>query len=236
MRPQSPRARAAIGLGVLSTAITAGAASATAQQAAPAPAPPAPVAAPAAAAPKADTKLRITGKRVNVRAGRAARVRGQLRPGAAGKTVRLQRRAGRGWRTIDRDRTGRTGRFVLRDRRSAVDISVLRVKFAGDRTHRAAQRRIGRLNVYRAALASWYGPGLYGNPLGCGGTLSPGTVGVAHKSLPCGTRVTLRKGDRIVRTRVIDRGPYVGAREFDLTQATKQRLGFGSTGTVLVAH
>jgi rare lipoprotein A len=50
------------------------------------------------------------------------------------------------------------------------------------------------------------------------------------------TRVTLRKGKRIVRTRVIDRGPYVGAREFDLTQATKQRLGFGSTGTVLVAH
>jgi hypothetical protein len=94
----------------------------------------------------------------------------------------------------------------------------------------------GRLNVFRPALASWYGPGLYGNPLGCGGRLSPGTVGVAHKSLPCGTRITLRKGNRIVRARVIDRGPYVGAREFDLTQATKQRLGFGSTGTVLVAH
>ncbi len=49
-------------------------------------------------------------------------------------------------------------------------------------------------------------------------------------------RSRLRKGSRIVRARVIDRGPYVGAREFDLTQATKQRLGFGSTGTVLVAH
>jgi rare lipoprotein A (peptidoglycan hydrolase) len=59
---------------------------------------------------------------------------------------------------------------------------------------------------------------------------------VAHKSLPCGTRLTLRKGSRIVRARVIDRGPYVGAREFDLTAATKQRLGFGSTGTVWVAH
>jgi rare lipoprotein A len=117
-----------------------------------------------------------------------------------------------------------------------VDIATVRVRFAGDGTARPSQRRVGRLNVYRPALASWYGPGLFGNQLGCGGTLNAGTVGVAHKSLPCGTRVVLRKGSRIVRTRVIDRGPYVGAREFDLTQATKQRLGFGSTGTVLVAH
>ena len=110
------------------------------------------------------------------------------------------------------------------------------MRFTGDATAKAAKRHLGRLNVYRPALASWYGPGLYGNQLGCGGRLTPGTVGVAHKSLPCGTKLTLRKGKNIVRTRVIDRGPYVGAREFDLTQATKQRLGFGSTGTVLVAH
>ena len=34
--------------------------------------------------------------------------------------------------------------------------------------------------------------------------------------------------------RVVDRGPYVGGREFDLTAATKSRLGFGSTGNILV--
>ena len=59
-----------------------------------------------------------------------------------------------------------------------------------------ASRVIGRLNVYRAAYASWYGPGLYGNPLGCGGTLTAGRLGVAHKSLPCGTKVTLQHGKR----------------------------------------
>ena len=32
---------------------------------------------------------------------------------------------------------------------------------------------------------------------------------------------------------VVDRGPYAGNREFDLTAATKNKLGFGSTGTVL---
>jgi rare lipoprotein A len=113
---------------------------------------------------------------------------------------------------------------------------MLRVRFAGDRTARPAKRVAGRLNAFRPALASWYGPGLYGNSLGCGGRLSPGTVGVAHKSLPCGTTIVLRRGSRVVRARVIDRGPYVGGREFDLTAATKRRLGFGSVGRVWVAH
>ena len=235
MRPKSLRARAAIGSGVLSIAIAAGAAGARAQEPAPVQPAPAPLAA-AAATPKADTSLRVTRRRLNVRTGRTAVVRGVLAPAGSGRAVTLERRTRRGWTTIDKARTTRTGRFTLRSRRRSVDIAVVRIRFAGTGELRSSKRRVGRLNVYRPALASWYGPGLFGNTLGCGGTLHAGTVGVAHKSLPCGTRVTLRKGRRIVRTRVIDRGPYVGAREFDLTQATKYRLGFGSTGTVLVAH
>ncbi len=237
MRSMSSRARAVAGLGVLSTAMTAGAAAtAAAQQPAPATtAPQAPIAA-ASAAPKASSALRVTRTRLNVRTGRTALVQGTLRPGRSGGAITLERRSGKGWKTIDKARTSRTGRFTLKVRRRSVDTAQVRIRFAGDGTARAAQRRVGRLNVYRPALASWYGPGLFGNKLGCGGTLYAGTVGVAHKSLPCGTRIVLRNGSRIVRTRVIDRGPYVGAREFDLTQATKQRLGFGSTGTVLVAH
>jgi rare lipoprotein A len=90
--------------------------------------------------------------------------------------------------------------------------------------------------VYRYAYASWYGPGLYGNRLACGGTLGVGTLGVAHKSLPCGTKVTLRRGHRTVRVRVIDRGPYVSGREYDLTAATAQRIGFQGYGPVLVTR
>ncbi len=84
----------------------------------------------------------------------------------------------------------------------------------------------------QAGLASWYGPGFYGNALGCGGRLSPGTIGVAHKSLPCGTLVTLRHRRRTIRVRVIDRGPYAAGRTYDLTEATKDRLHFPSTGLV----
>ena len=52
------------------------------------------------------------------------------------------------------------------------------------------------------------------------------------KTLPCGTLVKLRYGGRSVSVPVVDRGPYVAGREFDLTQATKQALGFGDTGEV----
>lgn len=77
----------------------------------------------------------------------------------------------------------------------------------------------------RRAFASWYGPGLYGNNLACGGRLSTTTLGVAHKSLRCGTRLRLCFR-RCANVRVVDRGPFVAGREFDLTSATKNRVGF----------
>ena len=122
------------------------------------------------------------------------------------------------------------GRFAFRFHPKRPGSAAVRVR-AG-----AAREHVGRLNVYRRAQVSWYGPGLYGEHLGCGGTLTPGTLGVANKTLPCGTKVTLRHGGRTVRVPVVDRGPYSGGREFDLTAATKDRLGFSGVGTVLVTR
>jgi rare lipoprotein A (peptidoglycan hydrolase) len=82
-------------------------------------------------------------------------------------------------------------------------------------------------------MASYYGPGLYGHGVACGGTLMPGTLGVANRSLPCGTKVRLRYHGRSVTVPVIDRGPYVDGRDFDLTTATKERLRFPGLGVVL---
>ena len=221
MRPISTRARALTVTGALGTTLlTAGAA--PAQTAAP--------------AERGESRIAVVAKHLNVRAGRTARVRGTLLPRQSHRIVRLERLQRGRWLQVDGDLTDRAGRFVLRYRTRAADTALVRVRFGGDPTARPSKRVIGRLNAFRPALASWYGPGLYGNALGCGGRLSPGTIGVAHKSLPCGATVVLRKGSRVVRARVIDRGPYVGAREFDLTAATKYRLGFGSVGTVWVAH
>ena len=93
-----------------------------------------------------------------------------------------------------------------------------------------------RVNVYRPAAASYYGPGLYGGGLACGGTLTPAKMGVANKSLPCGAKVTLRYHGHTVTVPVIDRGPYSGNREYDLTAATRAKLGFPTTGTVLTTR
>jgi len=74
-------------------------------------------------------------------------------------------------------------------------------------------------------LASWYGPGFYGNRTACGQTYTPEILGVAHLTLPCGTRVTLTYGAQSIVVAVIDRGPYVAGRTLDLSNATRLALG-----------
>jgi rare lipoprotein A len=173
--------------------------------------------------------LAIARRRLNVVSGRRALVSGHVAAAAPGRTVALDRRAGGDWHTIERDRTAAGGAFAFRFRPREAGSAAVRVRSGAVREH------VGRLNVYRRAQASWYGPGLYGGRLGCGGTLTPGTMGVANTSLPCGAKVTLRHGARTVRVPVVDRGPYAGGREFDLTAATKERLGFSGAGSILVA-
>lgn len=90
----------------------------------------------------------------------------------------------------------------------------------------------------RRQMASWYGPGFYGNRTACGQTLKKSTVGVAHRSLPCGTKVVIGYKGRYLRTRVIDRGPYVKRRyerDWDLTRGAAHKLGFEGTDKVRAA-
>jgi rare lipoprotein A len=167
---------------------------------------------------------------VNVLAGHRGRLRGRVLPGVAGRTVAVQARRHGHWRTLDQARTRRGGRFTLAFRAGRVGSSALRIAFPGDGVNAGTRHRAGRLNVYRASLASWYS--LNGGHLACGGTMTSGTLGVANKSLPCGTMVTFRYRGHTVRVPVIDRGPYSGGREWDLSAATAHALGFGGVGTV----
>lgn len=72
------------------------------------------------------------------------------------------------------------------------------------------------------ALASYYT--LYGSKTACGQTRYPSQVGVAHRSARCGQLVRLRYRGRYVTAPVIDRGPFVAGRTFDLTDEVKRRL------------
>jgi hypothetical protein len=79
--------------------------------------------------------------------------------------------------------------------------------------------------VATTVVASYFGPGLYGNRTACGQTLTDTLQGVAHRTLPCGSLVHLAYAGRDVTVPVVDRGPQVAGREFDLTYATKNSLG-----------
>ena len=81
-------------------------------------------------------------------------------------------------------------------------------------------------------MASWYGPGLYGNEMACGGKLTKSTFGVAHKSLPCGTKVAIAHGGRIVIAPVVDRGPFVKGVEYDLTAHAAEAVRMSSTSEI----
>ena len=181
-------------------------------------------------------RIAVRHSKLDVRAGNRTAVAGRVAPAAAGLIVSLQVKRGRLWKPIDRDRTDAAGRYRLRERLRETGSARVRLRLAQAPGVLPGKRRLGRLNVYRYAQASWYGPGLYGNRTGCGGTLRAGRLGVAHKSLPCGTMVTFKHGGREVRVPVIDRGPYVGGREYDLTAATAQRLGFRGHGAILTTR
>jgi rare lipoprotein A len=190
-------------------------------------------AAPATLARPLPTTLKVRREQLNVLADHSSTVAGTLleehRPGGSGRLVSLQALLGRGWRTVASAHTSRHGRFRISYRPHRLGSHLLRLRVAGDAAASGAHRRLGAINVYRLAGASWYGGG---GGTACGQQLTSSTLGVANKTLPCGTLVTLRYGGHTVRVPVIDRGPYVAGREFDLTEATKRALGFGDTGDV----
>ena len=98
--------------------------------------------------------------------------------------------------------------------------------FAGDGRNGRSVQPAGSVTVFGQSVASWYDDG--GNTA-CGFHAG---LGVANKTLPCGSRVAFHYGNRTVTAVVDDRGPYVGGREWDLNQNTAAALGFSGVGTV----
>ena len=82
--------------------------------------------------------------------------------------------------------------------------------------------------VYESGIASTYGEGdgFEGNRTACGQIFHTRVPQVAHKSLPCGTRVRVEDTDtgRTVEAEVTDRGPYVRGRIVDLSWGAFREL------------
>jgi rare lipoprotein A (peptidoglycan hydrolase) len=84
--------------------------------------------------------------------------------------------------------------------------------------------------VHTTGIATWFGPGFYGQTTACGRTLTPGVIGVANRTLPCGTLVKVSYHGLRLTLPVIDRGPYsrIGA-DWDLTTGAARTLGIEDT-------
>jgi hypothetical protein len=175
-------------------------------------------------------ELAVKRRSLDAAAGSAVKVRGVLFPRTRGHRVTVEGRLGGRWQAVGHALTRANGHFAARVVAERLGSTPLRVRSAATKANLPTQAKAGAVKGYRASLASWYW--LYGSPLACGGTLGYSQLGVAHKTLPCGTKVTIRYGGRKVTVPVVDRGPYVGGREWDLTGATARALGLDGVGTV----
>jgi rare lipoprotein A len=169
----------------------------------------------------------------NLIEGESARVEGKVRDGGRGSIAVIQQRSSGRWKTIGRTAVQR-GRFGISFVPRQTGPGVVRALVV----HRRERvETFGIYTVFRRTEATWYGPGFFGNFTACGQRYDETVVGVAHRTLPCGTPVTFFYGGTLLTVPVVDRGPY-GTADWDLTAATARLLGFTGRQTlgVLIAQ
>lgn len=161
--------------------------------------------------------------------------------GAAGKTIEIERLGHQtNWQwtptvstTVAPDgsfnvtwRTNHIGRFQIRAlivrTGSGSSVSTMSASAAPTLT----------VTVYRNSLATLYGPGFYGRRTACGRRLTRSTIGVASRTLGCGSKVAVLYRGRTMIVPVIDRGPYANHADWDLTMATGKALGVTGTSWI----
>ncbi|MDO9408085.1 septal ring lytic transglycosylase RlpA family protein [Patulibacter sp.] len=173
--------------------------------------------------------------------GSPLRVTGSFVKSLADRRVRVERRTPSGrWQQATTARVRSTGRFAAVWRTRSTRVHELRVVLvpvparSGDTASSRSTADVPsvRIAVLGRAKATWYGPGFYGRTTACGVTLQKDTVGVAHRTLPCGTQVEIRRGGRSVVVPVIDRGPFANGATFDLTKAAADGIGVDGVNPV----
>ncbi len=108
----------------------------------------------------------------------------------------------------------------------------IRAVITGSQASSAAAAPTVSVTVYRRSIATLYGPGFWGHRTACGKILRRSTIGVANRTLPCGTSVQLYYKGHVITVPVIDRGPYAHGANWDLTMATGRALGMLGTEVI----
>lgn len=164
--------------------------------------------------------------------GRTVHFRGSVPAEEAGRTLTVERFDPKRqlWRpeatTLVRD----DGRFLARWKTDHIGRFRLRARIDSQGSAQAATAspELG-LTVYKPAKATWYGPGFYGRTTACGQRMTRRLVGVAHRTLPCGTNVAVFYKGRTLTVPVVDRGPFRNGAHWDLTYAAAKALNFRYT-------
>jgi rare lipoprotein A len=88
----------------------------------------------------------------------------------------------------------------------------------------------------RVGTASWYGADFHGLPTANGEVFDKDRISAAHPTLPLPSlvRVTNLENGRSLDLRVNDRGPFIGDRLIDLSEAAARELGFEEQGLAKV--
>jgi rare lipoprotein A len=159
---------------------------------------------------------------------------------AAGKIVEIERRGretGFTWAPTTHGTVASNGSFSATWPTNHIGQFAIRAVLetgdqVGSDANAAASSPALTITVYRPSLATQYGPGFYGQKTACGSTLRRSTIGVANKTLKCGTLVAVYYEGRTLTVPVIDRGPYANHADWDLTEATGRALGISGTATI----
>ena len=189
-------------------------------------------------APATQSVISATGAQVTLaaRAGsmhrRVTRFRGTAPAGREVAVERLDAATG-AWTVLARATAADDGTYDAGWRTSGLVAHRVRTVLAreGGASAAASAPELG-ITVHRPAMATWYGPGFYGRRTACGQRMGRTLQGVAHKTLPCGAKVSLLYRGRRLTVPVVDRGPYSAGKDWDLTAATAAALRFTHTDRV----
>ncbi len=88
----------------------------------------------------------------------------------------------------------------------------------------------------KVGTASWYGADFHGLPTANGEVFDKEQISAAHPTLPLPSivRVTNLENGRSLDIRVNDRGPFIGDRLIDLSEAAARELGYEDEGLARV--
>jgi rare lipoprotein A (peptidoglycan hydrolase) len=154
----------------------------------------------------------------------------------AGQTVEIERlghQTNWKWAPTVQATIGSDGSFSARWHTNHIGRFSIRARFVGNTSSYAASASpTVTVTVYRQSIATEYGDGFWGHKTACGQTLKRSTIGVANRTLKCGTQVALYYHGRTMIVPVIDRGPYANHADWDLTVATDNAMGIDGTATI----